>query len=97
MNLEFETNHLQSIYIAHLGESIDDALAEQRVINDKGAARYRDAYAIKYPVGEAWLFNYGVLVCWNLTTEERQQLCLELSGLIPTLMINFSVKNTDTG
>jgi len=83
MNLDLETRPLQTIYIAHLGESIDVVLAEKRLINDKGAVRYRDAYAIKYQAGEAWLFNYGVLVCWDLTTDERQQLYLDLSDLTP--------------
>lgn len=82
MNLTSDTGKLQSIYITHLGESINDALVDELLINGKGAIRHRDAYLIKRPYGEAWLFNYGVLACWNLTTDERQQLCLDLSDLI---------------
>lgn len=83
MSPEAESSTLQTIYIAHIGESVDAVCAEASLIQGKGAIRYRDAYKLKFPAGEAWLFNYGVLVCWNLTTDERQQLCLDLSSLAP--------------
>jgi len=80
---ETESRKLETIYIAHIGESIDVEHAEAALIQEKGAVRYRDAYKLEFPAGEAWLFNYGVLVCWNLASEERKQLCLDLSALTP--------------
>lgn len=81
MKLETDNSNLQTVYIAHISESIDAVRAEPFLTKDKGAVKYRDAYKLKFPAGEAWLFNYGVLVCWNLTTDERQQLCLDISTI----------------
>jgi uncharacterized Rmd1/YagE family protein len=32
--------------------------------------------------GEAWLFDYGVLVCWNVNETDRQQLRNEMAQLV---------------
>jgi len=74
-------NHLNTIFIAHIGETIDFKQAETALIEQNGAIRYRDAYLLKCTSGEAWFFNYGVLICWGLTTDERQQLILDLAPL----------------
>lgn len=65
------------IQLAHIGSHLipeaDDFLVQQ-----KSAIRFRDAYYLKYPQGEVWLMEYGVLVSWNLTADEQQVLYREL-------------------
>lgn len=47
-------------------------------------SRYRDAAHIELPVGEAWLFDYGVVVFWGVAEEQRKQLLADLAGFIDT-------------
>ncbi|MDX1452676.1 MAG: RMD1 family protein [Oleiphilaceae bacterium] len=70
------------ITITHLGENIDKALTETTLVNKLGAVRYRDAYCIMPPHGECWLFDYGVLVAWDLSENDRQSVLHELAPLI---------------
>ena len=36
--------------------------------------RYRDASLIELPGGEAWVFDYGVVVFWGIDEDERLSL-----------------------
>tara|TARA_R110001592_G_scaffold33316_4_gene115622 strand:- start:3333 stop:4130 length:798 start_codon:yes stop_codon:yes gene_type:complete len=65
------------IQLAHIGSHLIPN-ADEFLINQKSAIRYRDAYYLKYPNGEAWLMEYGVLVSWDLKADEQQQLCNDL-------------------
>lgn len=65
------------IQLAHIGSHLVEGAADY-LIHTKSAVRYRDAFYLKYPVGEAWLMEYGVLVSWDLKADEQQHLCNEL-------------------
>lgn len=65
------------IQLAHIGSHLREE-ADEFLVQQKSAVRYRDAYFLKYPTGEAWLMEYGVLVSWDLKADEQQQLCNEL-------------------
>ena len=65
-----------------LGDQLDKNVIEEQLINARGSVRYRDAFCLKVTAGEAWLFDYGVLVCWNVAEDERQRLCFELGVLM---------------
>lgn len=72
-----DPNLFKVIHLAHIGSHlIPDA--DEFLIRQKSAVRYRDAYYLKFPTGEAWLMEYGVLVSWDLKADEQQQLCNEL-------------------
>lgn len=71
-----------TISINLLGDRLNPELIDTELINARGSVRYRDAFGIKMTLGEAWLFDYGVLVCWNVTEVERQRLCFELGALM---------------
>lgn len=71
-----------TISVNLIGDRLDPEAIEESLIGVWGAVRYRDAYAIKLAQGEAWLFDYGVLVCWDVAESERQRLCFELSALM---------------
>lgn len=73
---------LKRITIALLGKQLNLDMCEQHLVLDMGAVRYRDAYYIKKPVGEIWLFEYGVLVGWDLEEHDRQQFCYEINSII---------------
>lgn len=72
----------QRISIALLGDSLDAAQTERVLIQQLAAVRYRDAYLIRRSRGEVWLFDYGVLVGWDLDEDDRKQLCHSLADLI---------------
>lgn len=61
------------INVALLGRSVSDACFDQ-LVNDYGSVKYRDACNIPLHVGEAWLFDYAVLVCWGADENDRKQL-----------------------
>jgi len=70
------------IHIAQLGSFIEKEPGEKLLIEQKSAVRYGDAYLLRYEQGEAWVFSYGVLVCWNLSFDERQALFAELAPVL---------------
>ena len=74
--------HNKRITIAVLGEALHSELIEDVLINKLAAVRFRDAYRIDKFEGEAWLFDYGVLVAWDLSENDRQQLCFEVNELL---------------
>lgn len=76
------SDNLKRITIALLGNGLNDEHIEKVLIGQMGATRFRDAYRIDKYHGEAWLFDYGVLVAWDLPENDRQQLCFELDVLI---------------
>ena len=53
------------------------ALAESELTSDYAidiGTRYRDASLIELPGGEAWVFDYGVIVFWGVDEDERLSL-----------------------
>ncbi|XOV77411.1 MAG: RMD1 family protein [Aestuariibacter sp.] len=77
-----DNDNAKRITIAILGDGIKPELVEEVLITQLGATRCRDAYRIDKFSGEAWLFDYGVLVGWDLPENDRQQLCFELAEII---------------
>lgn len=82
MSVGTNNSDLKRITIALLGERLNATSAEAVLIGQMGALRYRDAYHIKKLQGEAWLFDYGVLVGWDLAENDRQQLCSAIETII---------------
>ena len=80
--MELQRQKSKTIHLALLSEQLDSELTEKILIGDKGAVRYRDAYYLKFDAAEAWIFSYGVLVCWNLTVDQRLQLINDLKPLL---------------
>lgn len=72
----------QRIHLAMLGPAFDKAKLNEVLVSQRGAVRYRDAYYVKSVQGEAWLFEYGILVSWNMTEDSRLALCHDLKPLI---------------
>ncbi|ARU58432.1 hypothetical protein OLMES_4436 [Oleiphilus messinensis] len=58
--------HLSPDAIAHLSD-------EEKLSTERGI-RYRDAVHFALPHGEAWLFDYGIIVFWGVAEDERQAL-----------------------
>ena len=53
------------------------ALPESQLTSDYPVdigTRYRDASLIELPGGEAWVFDYGVVVFWGIDEDERLSL-----------------------
>lgn len=89
-----------TITVNLLGDRIDTQLIEAELIQKYASVRYRDAFGLKLSQGqgEAWLFDYGVLVCWNVMEDERQRLCFQLAELmleplqtIPTESYSYNI------
>lgn len=69
---------MKKIVVTSLGYSAvtDDGLA---FLNDKlKVVKYKDAFHINYNDQEAWLFDYGVLVTWDMDEDSRKQLCEDI-------------------
>lgn len=73
---------LARINVALLGRDLNKEHIEPVLIHQLGAMRYRDAFYFKRNQGEAWFFEYGVLVSWNLPEDDRMQLCHQLSSVL---------------
>ncbi|MDO3388069.1 RMD1 family protein [Gilvimarinus sp. SDUM040013] len=73
---------IKRITIANIAQAINADSLNEYLVDQRGATRYRDAYCMRMNSGEAWLFDYGVLIGWNLSEEERQQLCVDLQPML---------------
>lgn len=80
------------ITVTVLGDSIDTNAGNDILVNELSAVRYRDAYFIQMLAGECWLFNYGVLVTWSVSEDERQQLCKQLEGIIQQPLASIAIE-----
>jgi len=69
----------KGITVTVLGRDLELSSLSTVVVEGMGAVRYRDAYGIKSLSGESWLFDYGVLVSWGVSEDERQQLVARLA------------------
>lgn len=95
-----EISALKRISIASLGDKLKPQAGPDHLVNKMGAVRYRDAYLIKQGEGEAWIFDYGVLVAWDLSENNRLKLCDEIKDFIEggydrPLMDQYSYKRSD--
>lgn len=73
---------MKFVHINLLGREFGKDAIESLLINELAAVRYRDAYLINYSEGEAWVFEYGILVTWNLREDQRQRLIRKLTNVI---------------
>lgn len=64
----------------NLGDVFITAREEQDLLSNERSIRYRDAIHISLPGGEAWLFDYGVLVFWGVDEDERMALLNRLQS-----------------
>ncbi|MCW8956502.1 MAG: RMD1 family protein [Gammaproteobacteria bacterium] len=58
----------------NLGDSFLTPSEEQNLLSNERGVRYRDAVHINLPGGEAWVFDYGVIVFWAADEDERKAL-----------------------
>ncbi len=82
-----ETSHADAtkfkrINITLLGTHLITEKVEDVLVEKLGATRFRDAYHIQMIQGESWVFQYGVLVCWDVSEGDRQQLMRSLERVI---------------
>ncbi|MDH5424320.1 MAG: RMD1 family protein [Gammaproteobacteria bacterium] len=71
----FSNNRLSAF---NIGEIYTSRIDEQSLLHNERGVRYRDAVQISLPDGEVWLFDYGVVVFWGMSEDERQALMSRL-------------------
>lgn len=85
------SNSFRTIHVSQFGGNANISGYAEQLVQEKGAIRFRDAFYFRLAEGEAWLFTYGVLVCWNLNADDRQFLYQELKNIIEDLVpYNYS-------
>lgn len=65
-----------------LGRKFVSPDTQQFVLEHYRGARYRDALRIDLSVGEAWLFDYGPLIMWGVSEEDKQRLRNQLRDYV---------------
>jgi uncharacterized Rmd1/YagE family protein len=73
---------MKDIHVSLLGRSLVPELIDKVLIEQLSAVRYRDAYLIGFDHGEAWVFDYGAFVAWNLGYDERMTLLEALEPIV---------------
>ncbi|WP_416308034.1 RMD1 family protein [Neptunicella sp. SCSIO 80796] len=58
----------------NLGDIFVSGSEQLELLNNERGVRYRDAAHIALPDGEAWIFDYGVIIFWAVTEDERMAL-----------------------
>jgi uncharacterized Rmd1/YagE family protein len=54
---------------------------------------YRDATCLQLGLGEAWVFDYGVIVFWGVEDEERKSVLDKIEPFIEGVAFKFEVEN----
>ena len=67
-----------------LGRKFVSPDTQKFVLEHYRGARFRDALRIELAVGEAWLFDYGPLVLWGVSEEDKQRLRNQLQDYVDT-------------
>ena len=73
--MTFSNNRLSAI---NLRDVHPVSTEEQVLLSNERGVRYRDAVLITLPGGEAWVFDYGVVVFWAVGEDERLSLLQRL-------------------
>lgn len=73
---------MKDIQISLLGRGLNNELIDKVLIEQQSAVRYRDAYLIAFNQGEAWVFDYGVLVTWGVGYDQRMSLLEAIEGIV---------------
>lgn len=68
--------------ISFLGYSLDTLKVDENFLAQPNVIKIRDAYGIRLETKQAWLFDYAVLVCWDFTSFELEQLIQQLDDVI---------------
>ncbi|MBU1191713.1 MAG: RMD1 family protein [Gammaproteobacteria bacterium] len=71
----FNNNRLSAI---NFGDVYLAKPADPKLQSNERGVRYRDAVLISLPGGEAWMFDYGVIVFWAIDEDERRALLRRL-------------------
>lgn len=77
MSTSFCNNNLTT---TALGDGFETPELEHHVFNSLRVARYRDTWHIELEGGEAWVFNYGAVIFWGVSENERQSFLARLSS-----------------
>ncbi|MCP5161250.1 MAG: RMD1 family protein [Hahellaceae bacterium] len=76
-----------------LGNDFRQAALEEYVFSSLRGSRYRDAIHADLDGGEAWIFNYGVVVFWGVKEDERQMLLSRLAPFVADPLNRFEEEN----
>ena len=68
--------------ISFLAHSLDTLKVDENFLAQSNVIKIRDAYGIRLETKQAWLFDYAVLVCWDFTPFEFEQLIQQLDDVI---------------
>lgn len=63
-----------TVSVINLGDAFKGPELESTALAAYEFTRTRDAYHLPLPTGEAWLFQYGIVVFWAVTDDEQQLL-----------------------
>lgn len=69
--MSFSNNRLSAI---NFGDVYSEHPEETSLLSNERGVRYRDAVYIELPSGEAWVFDYGVIIFWAVDEDERTAL-----------------------
>lgn len=77
--MEFSSNR---VGVISLGNDFPENALETCLQEHYRTARFRDAYQVSLADGEIWLFDYGIVVFWGVSEDQRQALLARLRPLL---------------
>ena len=78
---EIEFQH-DRIELWVLGREFKQPETQQQLLEQYKSCRYKDAMQISLPLGEVWLFDYGVAVFWGVPEHDGLQLRMQLNQMV---------------
>lgn len=71
-----------SIALCQLGRELNLTTLKPLLLNEFSAQQYRDAFVVQIDQGEIWLFDYGIIVSWNVSHGDRESFIDAICGAI---------------
>lgn len=78
--MEFSSNR---VGVISLGDDFPGEALETCLQEHYRTARFRDAHQVTLADGEVWVFDYGIVVFWGVSEDERRALIARLRLLPP--------------
>lgn len=83
MQQENAAHSNKRVSVTLFDQELNNPNSDDYLLHQLGATRFRDAYHLQYQQQDAFLFEYGVLVTWDIPEEGRKEIYSKLAPLLP--------------
>ncbi|MBN1377731.1 MAG: RMD1 family protein [Gammaproteobacteria bacterium] len=81
------------LIVLSLGHQFQQPNLRDKLLESATSSHYRDAVRIQPDKGEAWIFDYGVIVFWGVDDQERKFVLDTVEPYVKGVAVKYEVEN----